>query len=128
MFGMWTKWFNIIRKSLNPLFYLSIVCGLGSCRGSLTASGKCSSCGSQGDLEMKKEEILRLEKRLEELRLVCASIRSCRLDSMNGLGPLWIQTIKMTKISQILKKLKNSGAGKFSVLNSDFSFLTLFTF
>ena len=62
---------------------------------------------------MKKEEILRIEKRLEQLRLVCDSIRSCHLDSISGLGPLWIQTIQMTKISQILKKLKNCGAGKF---------------
>ena len=110
---MWTQGDNSLRKTLNQ-HYLSIVCGLDSCLGSLTASGKCSSCGSQGDLKLKKEEILRLEKRLEQLRLVCGFIMEL-LFSFNqlSLGPLWIQTIKMIKISQILKKRKNCGAGKF---------------
>ena len=59
-------------QNIKTLIFLSIVCEQNSCVGSLTASGKCSSCGagSQADLKLKTEEILRLEKRLEQLRLV----------------------------------------------------------
>ena len=76
MFGMWTQEINTQKKTIKAVIYLSIICGLNSCVGSLAVSGKCSSCGagSEADLKLKTEEILKLEKRLEQLRLVFSNL------------------------------------------------------
>ena len=114
MFGMWTLGFNILRKSLISSFISVSSAGWSLALELWLPVGNAPPAAHKVISNWKRKKFSDLRKDWSNWgSFVPPSF--CRLESINALGPLWIQKTKLTKISLIMKKLKNSGAGKFSL-------------